>query len=70
MGLASVWLLGAGLLAAALAAIARLIDFLGDARIREIGDAWQHALGNVLAVLISLANFYWRYRYGEPKQPA
>jgi uncharacterized membrane protein len=62
---ASIWLLGAGLVAAALAALAGLVDFLGDARIREISDAWQHAIGNVLAVLVSLANFYWRYRYGN-----
>jgi len=61
---ASVWMLGAGLVMAALAAVAGLIDFLGDARIREISDAWHHAIGNVLAVLISLANFYWHYRYG------
>jgi len=62
--LASLWLLGAGLVTAALAAIAGLVDFLGDARIREINDAWHHAIGNVLAVVVSIANFYWRYRYG------
>ena len=56
--------MGAGLVAAALAAIAGLIDFLGDARIRDLSDAWQHAIGNVLAVLVSLFSFYWRYRNG------
>src|SRR5476651_943417 len=60
----SEWLLGAGLVAAAMAATAGLIDFLGDSRIRGISDAWQHAIGNILMVLVSLANFYWRYRYG------
>src|ERR1044071_2583425 len=55
---ASLWLLGAGLIAAALAALAGLIDFLGDQRIRDLSDAWHHAIGNVLAVLISSANFY------------
>ena len=60
----SEWLLGAGLVAAAMAATAGLIDFLGDSRIRGISDAWQHAIGNVSMVLVSLANFYWRYRYG------
>src|SRR5215211_7129756 len=40
------WLLGFGLLAAVAAAIAGLIDFLGDGRIRNIGDAWHHAIGN------------------------
>lgn len=61
---ASPFLLGAAILTAAFAAVAGLIDFMGDARIRAIGDAWQHAIGNVVAVLVSLFNFYWRYRYG------
>lgn len=58
------WLLGAGLIAAALAAITGLIDFLGDRRIRALGDAWQHAIGNVILVLVQLFSFYQRYRYG------
>jgi uncharacterized membrane protein len=62
---ASLWLLGAGLIAGALAAVAGLVDFVGDGRVRAISDAWQHAIGNVVAVLVSLANFYWRYRYGS-----
>jgi len=33
-------------------------------RIRALGDAWQHAIGNVIAVLVSLFSFYWRYRNG------
>jgi len=61
---ASIWVLGAALVTAALAAIAGLIDFLGDAQIRNLTDAWHHASGNVVAVLISLFNFYWRYRHG------
>ena len=61
---AAMWLLGAAIVAAALAAITGLIDFMGDERIRALGDAWHHAIGNVLAVLISLFSFYWRYRYG------
>ena len=61
---AAIWLLGAGLVAAALAAVAGLIDFIGDARIRALGDAWQHAIGNVIMVLVQLFSFYWRYRYG------
>ena len=60
----ALWLLGAGLVAAALAAVAGLIDFIGDARIRQIGDAWQHAIGNVILVLVQLFSFYQRYRYG------
>lgn len=61
---AALWLLGAGLLAAAAAAVAGLIDFLGDKRIRDISDAWQHAIGNVIMVLVQAFSFYWRYRYG------
>jgi uncharacterized membrane protein len=58
------WLLGFGLIAAALAAIAGLIDFLGDARIRDLSDAWQHAIGNVIMVLVQLFSLYWRYKHG------
>jgi uncharacterized membrane protein len=61
---AGFWLLGVGLLGAVLAAVAGLVDFLGDERIRGISDAWQHFIGNVIAVLIQLFSFYWRYRYG------
>ena len=61
---AALWSLGLGLIAAALAAIAGLIDFLGDARIRNISDAWHHAIGNVILVLVQLFSFYQRYRYG------
>jgi uncharacterized membrane protein len=58
---ASLWLLGAGLVMAALAAVMGLIDVLGEPRIRSLNDAWLHAGGNVLAVLIELYNFYIRY---------
>lgn len=60
----ALWLLGAGLVGAALAAVAGLTDFLGDGRIREISDAWQHAIGNVILVVLQLFSFYWRYRNG------
>jgi uncharacterized membrane protein len=61
---ASLWLIGAGLVMAALAAVAGLTDFIGDRRIRNIQAAWLHGGGNVIAVLIQLFSFYWRYRYG------
>jgi uncharacterized membrane protein len=60
----ALWLLGVGLVAAALAAVTGLIDFLGDQRIRDLREAWYHLIGNVIAVLIQLFSFYWRYRYG------
>src|SRR6187402_2799556 len=57
---AATWLLGAGLVMAALAAVMGLIDFLGEQRIRDLSDAWLHAGGNVIAVLIALYSFYTR----------
>src|SRR3954451_17033831 len=52
---ASLWLLGAALIMAALAAVAGLTDLLGDQRIRHLA-AWHHMIGNVIAVLLSLWN--------------
>jgi uncharacterized membrane protein len=61
---ASLWLLGIGLIMAALAAVAGLIDLTGDEQIRNLSGAWQHAGGNVIAVLIELYNWYSRYEHG------
>lgn len=61
---ASLWLLGVGLIVAALAAVAGLIDVLGDDQIRNLSDAWLHAGGNVIAVVIELYNWYSRYEHG------
>jgi uncharacterized membrane protein len=61
---ATVWLLGAGLVMAALAAIAGLTDVLGDVQIRNLSTAWLHAGANVLAVLIELYNWYARFEQG------
>jgi uncharacterized membrane protein len=62
--MASEWLLGAGLAMAALAALAGLTDVFGEKRIRDLNQAWWHAGLNVIAVLISLYNFYIRYSAG------
>lgn len=61
---ASNWLLGVGLGMAALAAVAGLIDFFGDARIRALNDAIKHMLANVTAVLIEAVNL--ALRLGNP----
>jgi len=37
---------------------------LGDEQIRGLNDAWLHAGGNVIAVLIELYNWYMRYEGG------
>ena len=58
---ASVWLLGAGLGTALLAALAGFIDFFGDRRVQKIGDAWQHMLGNLAVVALQAVNLFLRY---------
>jgi len=63
---ASTWLLGAGIVTALAAAVFGFTDFLGDARIRRLSDAWQHMIGNLLAVGLALVNWYLRYRSGAP----
>jgi uncharacterized membrane protein len=61
---ATVWLLGAGLVMAALAAVIGLIDVFGDVQIRELSTTWWHAGANVLVVLVELYNLFARYEYG------
>lgn len=60
----AVWLLGLGIVTALLAALAGLADFLGDARIRRIGDAWQHMIGNLVAVALAIASLIIRLEAG------
>jgi uncharacterized membrane protein len=57
---ASHWLLIIGLVMAALAAAAGLTDYLGDDRIRRLGDALKHMLANVTAVVLELVNLILR----------
>jgi uncharacterized membrane protein len=57
---ASTWILGFGLVMAALAAAAGLTDYLGDERIRRLGDALKHMLANVVAVVLEVVNFILR----------
>lgn len=61
---ASNWLLGVGLVMAALAAVAGLTDFLGDSRVRSLSDAVKHMLANVTAVVIEAVNLV--LRLGDP----
>jgi uncharacterized membrane protein len=58
---ASFWLLAAALVMSAAAAAAGFTDFLGNSRIRAMGDAWQHMIGNVVAVCVALLNFILRW---------
>lgn len=57
---ASHWLLGIGLVMAALAAAAGLTDYLGDQQLRGLGDALKHMLANVTAVVIEAVNLALR----------
>ena len=61
---ATPWLLGAGLVMAALAAVMGVIDVFGDQQIRQLSTAWWHAGANVLLVLIECFNLYIRYQQG------
>jgi uncharacterized membrane protein len=52
----SAWLLLVGLIVSIFAVLASLIDFFGDARIRELRAAWIHALSYVTALILSIFN--------------
>ncbi len=49
---------------AALAALAGLTHLFGEPRIRALNDAWWHAGGNVIVVLIEIYDWYARYSEG------
>lgn len=57
---ASMWLLGAGIGMALLAAVLGFTDFLGDRQVRRLRGAWLHMIGNLIAVALALVNFYLR----------
>jgi uncharacterized membrane protein len=57
--IASRYLLGVGIVMAALAAVAGLTDFFGDKRIQG-SDAIKHMLANVTAVVLEIVNFFLR----------
>jgi uncharacterized membrane protein len=60
----SVWLLTAGLIVAAFAVIAGLIDFAGNRRVRALAPAWIHGLGNAVVVILSIFNVFVHSRDG------
>lgn len=43
---------------AAIAALAGFADFFGNARIRDLRDAWQHMIGNVIALVLAIVNLW------------
>lgn len=67
---ASMWLLGAGLAMALLAAVLGFTDFLGERRVRRIREAWLHMIGNLLAVALAAFSFYLRATQGAEEAVA
>jgi uncharacterized membrane protein len=62
---ASLWLLGIGLITAALAAGTGLIEVFGDNRVRRLSDTRVHAISIAIALLLSLYNWYERFEHGS-----
>jgi uncharacterized membrane protein len=52
----SAWLVTVGVIMGWLAALAGLIDFLGDRLIREQAPAWPHAVGNAVVLVLATLN--------------
>jgi uncharacterized membrane protein len=57
---ASVWLLGAGLLAGIAAAITGMFDFVRIPRVRSRQAGWAHMALNVTALVLTIGNFFLR----------
>lgn len=54
------WLLGEGLVMAALAAVAGFLDLVRSHRLRVMRTAWMYALVNITVIIIELLNFILR----------
>ena len=52
----SAWLLFAGLIFGALAAVAGAVDFLSRAEVRAQKPAWPHAIGNAIVLGLAFLN--------------
>jgi uncharacterized membrane protein len=66
---ASYWLLAAAIVMALLAAVMGFTDFFAEPRIRDIRASWLHMAGNLIAVLVSLYNFWLRHDDQEAAYP-
>jgi uncharacterized membrane protein len=60
----SAWLVTVGVILAWLAAIAGLIDFLGNRRVRAQSPAWPHAIGNLIVLVLATLNMLIHTRDG------
>ena len=52
----SAWLITVGVIAAYLAAIAGLIDFVGNRLVRAQAPAWPHVIGNAIVLVLATLN--------------
>jgi uncharacterized membrane protein len=64
----ALWLVGAGVVMALVAALFGFIDFTGDERIRYLPSAWRHMIGNLVAV--ALAAISWGLRASRGAEEA
>ncbi len=64
------WLLTVGLIVMVLAAIAGIVDFLGDRRISRLRPAWIHAVGNGVVLILAIANEFVHTRDAYGQMPA
>lgn len=60
----SLWLLGAGIVMALVAALFGFADYFGDRHVRDIRDAKHHMIGNLVVVVLQVANWVVRYQGG------
>lgn len=60
----SAWLVSVGVVIGVLAAIAGVIDFIGDRRVRDAAAAWIHGIGNALAMVLAILNMFVHSRDG------
>ncbi|CDN53018.1 Succinate dehydrogenase cytochrome b subunit family protein [Neorhizobium galegae bv. officinalis bv. officinalis str. HAMBI 1141] len=54
----SAWLISAGVVLGLIAAIAGLVDFIGDRAIRSQRPAWPHVIGNLIVLVIATINMF------------
>ncbi|GLR47610.1 membrane protein [Sphingomonas astaxanthinifaciens DSM 22298] len=62
---ASNWLIGVGLVTALLAAATGMADYLGDDRVRRIGQATRHMIANVVVVTLEAVSLFVRLGGGS-----
>jgi uncharacterized membrane protein len=55
----SAWLLAVGMAMGVLAALAGLVDFIGNRRVRAQRPAWPHMLGNIVVLVLVHSRDAW-----------